>query len=70
MTNHPAIMTMQPLHCGDLVIEIGGRHIGNVRSIALGNDRALTCTIEWIDTGWMSYRVPVEDLAFAPTSWL
>ncbi len=57
---------MQSLRCGAYVTEIDGKHIGVVRSFEAGNGRPINATIVWCESGWVSERVPIETLMFAP----
>ena len=52
-------------HCyrGEIVYDVTDpRHVGMVTSVGRNND-GLWATIQWLDTGWKSFRVPVADLA-------
>jgi hypothetical protein len=43
----PRVDDYFPFHCGDLVRELDGRHVGEVRAVVSN-----LVLVDWLDTGW------------------
>lgn len=56
----------RPLRCSDHVREVGGRHVARVLMIETANSRPLWAKLKWLDSNWISERVPVDTLELAP----
>ena len=51
-----------PIQRGTVVYDVADpRHHGIVRTLHLRNGK-FYANVQWIDTGWRSYRIPVADL--------
>lgn len=50
------------LRCNDHVIEKGGRHVAVVLALKLANHTPHYAKLKWLDTGWVSEDVDVDDL--------
>lgn len=55
-----ALVQRLDFHRGDLVYDKADkRHVGTIRFVSVS---ARTATIRWLETGWLSVRVPIRDL--------
>lgn len=55
---------------GDLVYDKADpRHVGKIELVSHG-ENGDTATVRWLETGWVSLRVPLRDLRPAPADSL